>query len=62
MGRDRDGRRRLAEIAVLRRGPDGWVTALTAWHADRDLEPLSGTAQRPAILDNATSQPQTTGF
>lgn len=33
--RDRAGRRRLTEIAVLGRGPDGWVTARSAWHADR---------------------------
>ena len=33
VGRDRDGRRRLAEIAVLRR-VDGRVRAVTAWHAD----------------------------
>jgi pilus assembly protein CpaF len=35
VGRDRDGRRRLAEVAVLRRGQDGLVAALTAWHAER---------------------------
>jgi pilus assembly protein CpaF len=34
VGRDRGGRRRLTEIAVLRRGPDGWVAADTAWHAE----------------------------
>lgn len=33
--RDRAGRRRLTEIAVLGRGPNGWVTARSAWHADR---------------------------
>lgn len=33
--RDRAGHRRLTEIAVLGRGPDGWVTARSAWHADR---------------------------
>jgi pilus assembly protein CpaF len=32
--RDRNGRRRLIEIAVLRPGDDGRVRALTAWHAD----------------------------
>ncbi|MGX9788478.1 TadA family conjugal transfer-associated ATPase [Mycobacterium sp. MMS18-G62] len=32
--RDRSGRRRLTEIAVLRRGDDGRVRAMTAWHAD----------------------------
>jgi pilus assembly protein CpaF len=34
VGRDSTGRRRLTEIAVLSRGPDGWVVARTAWHAD----------------------------
>src|SRR5271165_4770091 len=28
----------------------------------RNLEPLSGSAQRPTILDDTSSQPQTTGF
>jgi len=35
VSRDRSGPRRLAEIAVLRRGSDGLVTALTAWHVER---------------------------
>ena len=35
VGRNRAGQRRLEEIAVLRRGGDGLVTALTAWHVDR---------------------------
>jgi pilus assembly protein CpaF len=35
VGRDRAGVRRLEEIAVLRRGDDGMVSAVTAWHADR---------------------------
>ncbi|MCW2560568.1 MAG: helicase/secretion neighborhood ATPase [Mycobacterium sp.] len=35
VSRDRGGRRQLAEIAVLRRGSDGLVSALTAWQADR---------------------------
>lgn len=35
VGRDRSGRRRLAEVATLRRGSDGLVTSTTAWHADR---------------------------
>ena len=35
VGRDRAGTRRLDEIAVLRRGDDGLVGAVTAWHADR---------------------------
>jgi pilus assembly protein CpaF len=40
VGRGRDGRRRLAEIAVLRKpvGPDG-CHAVTAWHADNGLGP-----------------------
>jgi pilus assembly protein CpaF len=33
--RDRAGRRRLEEIAVLRRGGDGVVAAQSAWHLDR---------------------------
>lgn len=36
VARDRDGRRRLSEIAVLRR-TDGWVRAVTVWHTDRGL-------------------------
>jgi len=32
--RDRSGRRRLTEIAVLRRSDDGRVRAFTAWHGD----------------------------
>ncbi|KAA0097573.1 TadA family conjugal transfer-associated ATPase [Mycolicibacterium sp. P1-18] len=35
VGRDRGGARRLEEIAVLRRGADGLVAAVTAWQADR---------------------------
>jgi pilus assembly protein CpaF len=38
VGRDRDGRRRLGEIAVLQRGPDGLVGARTAWHAERGID------------------------
>jgi pilus assembly protein CpaF len=34
VGRDRIGRRRLSEIAVLRAGEDGRVRATAAWHAD----------------------------
>jgi len=34
VSRDRTGRRRLSEIAVLRAGEDGRVRATTAWHAD----------------------------
>jgi pilus assembly protein CpaF len=36
VARDRGGRRRLSEIAMLRR-TDGWVRAVTVWHADRGL-------------------------
>jgi pilus assembly protein CpaF len=36
VARDRDGRRRLAEIAVLRRTGER-VRAVTVWHADRGL-------------------------
>jgi pilus assembly protein CpaF len=32
--RDRSGRRRLSEIAVLRTGADGRAHSITAWHAD----------------------------
>lgn len=35
VGRDRDGRRRLSEIAVLQRGNNGHVRAETAWHVER---------------------------
>ena len=35
VGRNGSGRRRLDEIAVLKRGADGLVYAVTAWHADR---------------------------
>jgi pilus assembly protein CpaF len=36
VARDRTGRRRLDEIAVLRE-TDGRVRAVTVWHADRGL-------------------------
>ena len=35
--RDRAGRRRLAEIAVLRQGDSGRVRTVTVWHADRGM-------------------------
>ena len=38
VNRDRGGVRRLEEIAVLRRGDDGLVSAMTAWHADRGFD------------------------
>jgi pilus assembly protein CpaF len=34
VGRDRNGNRRLSEIAVLRRDGNGLVGVSTAWHAD----------------------------
>ncbi len=37
VGRNRAGRR-LEEIAVLQRGDDGLVSAVTAWHADRGFD------------------------
>lgn len=49
VSRDPRGQRRLTEIAVLRRGSDGWVTAQTAWHADRGFGP--GAALLTARLD-----------
>jgi pilus assembly protein CpaF len=36
VARDRTGRRRLGEIAVLRE-TDGRVRAVTVWHVDRGL-------------------------
>lgn len=45
MTRDRAGRRRLDEIALLRRSEGGLVRAITAWHADR------GGAEAAAELD-----------
>jgi pilus assembly protein CpaF len=38
VGRDRAGRRRLGEIAVLRRGNDSGVEIATAWHADNGFD------------------------
>lgn len=38
VGRDRAGARRLEEVAVLLRGNDGLVGAVTAWHADRGFD------------------------
>jgi pilus assembly protein CpaF len=45
VGRDRGGRRRLAEIAVLRH-IDGCVRAVTAWHADRGMTDDAGDLHR----------------
>jgi len=44
VARDRTGRRRLAEIAVLRT-TDGWVRAVTVWHADRGMTDDPGDLQ-----------------
>ncbi|MGY4709777.1 TadA family conjugal transfer-associated ATPase [Mycolicibacterium sp. CBM1] len=48
VGRGRDGRRRLSEIAVLSRGDSGWVHAVPVWHADRGWE--RGEAQLRDLL------------
>jgi pilus assembly protein CpaF len=41
-GRDRDKRRRLSEIAVLRAGEDGRVRVATAWHVDTGFGSAAG--------------------
>jgi pilus assembly protein CpaF len=46
VGRDREGRRRLAEIAVLQRGVDGVLDVRTAWHADAGLATGAGILHR----------------
>ena len=46
VGRDRTGRRRLEEIAVLRRGADALVYAVTAWHVDRGTDSGMADLQR----------------
>ena len=38
VGRDRDGRRRLSEIAVLRAGQDSRVQVATVWHVDSGFD------------------------
>ena len=38
VARQLTGRRRLQEIAVLQRGADGMVSAVSAWHADRGFD------------------------
>lgn len=48
VGRDARGLRRLEEIAVLRRGADGFVAAHRAWHADRG--PGSGMTELTELL------------
>jgi pilus assembly protein CpaF len=52
VARDRDGRRRLSEIAVLRR-TEGWVRAVTVWHADRGLTDEADGLRR--LLQNRRS-------
>ena len=42
VGRDRDKRRRLSEIAVLRAGEDGRVRVATAWHVDTGFGSAAG--------------------
>ncbi len=54
VGRDSAGRRRLTEIAVLNRGPDGWVGTRTAWHADRGF--CSGAETLAALLDTRSTR------
>ncbi len=49
VGRDARGLRRLVEIAILRRGPDGWVHAQTVWHAEHGFGP--GAALLGSCLD-----------
>ena len=44
----------VPQFAVPRSPPLG--------RSDRDLKPLSGPAQSPTVLDNATSQSQSSGF
>jgi pilus assembly protein CpaF len=45
VARDREGRRRLAEIAVLR-PIDGLVRAVTVWQADRGMTDDAGDLHR----------------
>jgi pilus assembly protein CpaF len=49
VSRDRAGRRRLTEIAVLQRGPDDKVHAVAAWHADTGPGP--GAAHLRSLID-----------
>lgn len=49
VSRDRTGRRRLTEIAVLQRGPDDRVHAVAAWHADTGPGP--GAAHLRSLID-----------
>ena len=51
VGRDRAGKRRLSEIAVLRRDGGGLVGVATAWHADDGFG--SGADDLTALLQRA---------
>jgi pilus assembly protein CpaF len=42
VGRDRDKRRRLSDIAVLRAGEDGRVRVATAWDVDTGFGSAAG--------------------
>lgn len=53
VGRDRHGRRRLAEIAVLRQIDSGRVHVVTVWHADGGL--TEGAKGLRRLLDSRTS-------
>lgn len=52
VARDRTGRRRLTEIAILRQGDSGRVLAITAWHADHGM--MDGAAELDAVLGSRT--------
>jgi pilus assembly protein CpaF len=54
VARDRAGRRRLAEIAVLRQGDSGRVRTVTVWHADRGMTDDAGELRR--LLRNRIAQ------
>ncbi|MFQ2876648.1 conjugal transfer protein TrbB [Mycobacterium sp. MS3] len=48
MTRDGAGRRRLGEIALLRRSGGGLVRVVTAWHADHGS--MDAAAELDAVL------------
>lgn len=54
LGRDRSGRRRLQEIAVLHREPSGLVGVRTVWHVDR-RPPTAMPPELGAVLDRSAS-------
>jgi pilus assembly protein CpaF len=54
VGRDNAGKRRLSEIAVLRRTDDGRVQAVTAWHADSGFG-CGAVSLRDLIRDRSRS-------